>query len=236
VGEYRVTYRGDAELGAAITLADSWDRGARRGGFRAAVSGLVRFPTGLRAPIDRPLSIGSGGGHTDVQIDVVTDLGGGALGARLSGSYVRQLPATIPARVAPPSQPFVGPDRLARVRRDPGDIIAIDVRPFYRLARTLALQAGLQYWSRQTDQVSYASPSDALPGVDASVLALETAANATQLSAGITYSNPGGLRRGGTGLPVDASWSYERVLRSSKGRLPDTHRVQARFRVYFGLW
>jgi hypothetical protein len=236
VGEYRVTYRGDAEVGAAITLADSWDRGARHGGFRAAVSGLVRFPTGLQAPTDQPLGIGTGSGHTNVQIDLVTDLGAGALGARLSGTYLRQLPSTVAARVAPPSQPFVGPDRLGRVRRDPGDIIAIDVRPFYRLARTLALQAGLQYWNRQSDQVSYASPTDALPGVDPSVLAIETAANATMLSAGITYSNPGGLKPGGTGLPVDASWSYERVLRSSKGRVPDTHRVQARFRMYFGLW
>jgi hypothetical protein len=110
------------------------------------------------------------------------------------------------------------------------------VRPFYRLARTLALQAGLQHWTRKTDQVSYPSPADALPGVDASVLAEETAANATLLSAGITYSNPGRLRRGGTGLPVDASWSYERVLRSTKGRVPDAHRIRAQLKMYFGLW
>jgi len=236
VGESRVTFRGDAEAGVALTLVDSWDRSTRRGGFRAAVSGLVRFPTGRREQTDRPLDIGTGDGQTDIQIDLVTDLGAGQFGARLAGTYVRQLPANFVARVAPPSQPFVGPDRLTLVRRDPGDIIAIDVRPFYRLARTLALQAGLQHWTRKTDQVSYPSPADALPGVDASVLAEETAANATLLSAGITYSNPGRLRRGGTGLPVDASWSYERVLRSTKGRVPDTHRVRAQLKMYFGLW
>jgi hypothetical protein len=236
VGESRVTFRGDAEAGAALTLVDRWDRGTRRGGFRVAVSGLLRFPTGLREQSDRPLDIGTGDGQTDVQIDLVTDLGAGAFGARLGGTYVRQLASNFLVRVAPPSQPFVGPDRLARIRRDPGDIIAIDVRPFYRLARTLALQAGVQHWTRQVDQVSYPSPSDALPGVDASLLAEETAANATLLSAGITYSNPGRLRPGGTGLPVDASWSYERVLRSGKGRVPDSRRVLARFRLYFGLW
>jgi hypothetical protein len=236
VGDDRLTFRGDAEAGAAITLVDRWDRGPRRGGFRAAVSGLARFPTGLRKRADRPLDIGTGDGQTDIQIDLVTDLGAGAWGARLAATYVRQLPSTFLTRVAPPSQPFVGPDRLAMVRQDPGDIIAIDVRPFYRLARTLALQAGLQHWNRNADQVSYASPSDALPGVDAGVLAEETAANATLLSAGITYSNPGRFTQGGTGLPVDASWSYERVLRSTKGRVPDTHRVQAMFRMYFDLW
>ena len=236
VGESRLTFRGDAEAGAALTLVDGWDRGTRRGGFRVAVSGLVRFPTGLSEQPDRPLAIGTGDGQTDLQIDLVTDLGAGAFGARLAGTYVRQLPSNVVTRVAPPSQPFVGPDRLALVRRDPGDIIAIDVRPFYRLARTLALQAGVQHWTRTVDKVSYASPSAVLPGVDASELAEETAANATMLSAGITYSNPGRFRAGGTGLPVDASWSYERVLRSGKGRVPDTHRVQAMFRMYFGLW
>jgi hypothetical protein len=236
VGESRVTFRGDAEAGAALTLVDRWDRGPRRGGFRAAVSGLVRLPTGRREQSDRSLDIGTGDGQTDVQLDLVTDIGAGAFGARVAGTYVRQLPVNVLTRVAPPSQPFVGPDRLALVRQDPGDIIAIDVRPFYRLARTLALQAGLQHWNRKADQASYASPSDALPGVDASVLTQETAANATLLSAGIIYSNPGGLRPGGTGLPVDATWSYERVLRSGKGRVPDAHRVRGSFRMYFGLW
>lgn len=236
VGQSRVTFRGDAEAGATLTLVDNWDHGTRRGGFRAALSGLARFPTGLRDRSERPLDLGTGDGQTDVQIDLVTDLGAGAFGARLAGTYIRQLASTTVVRVGPPSQPFVGPDRLARVRRDPGDIVAIDVRPFFRLARTLALQAGLQHWTRQTDKTSYPSPADALPGVDPSVLAEETAANATMLSAGITYSNPGRLRPGGKGLPVDAYWSYERVLRSTKGRVPDTHRIRAQLRVYFGLW
>jgi hypothetical protein len=56
------------------------------------------------------------------------------------------------------------------------------------------------------------------------------------LSVGITYANPGGLRPGGRGLPVDASWAYERVLRAGGGRVPDTHRVAARLRMYFGVW
>jgi len=104
------------------------------------------------------------------------------------------------------------------------------------VARTFALQAGLEHWSRKSDAVSYAPPSGAIPGVDASVLAQESSGNATVLSVGVTYANPGRLRPGGTGLPVDASWSYERVLRAGGGRVPDTHAVRARFRVYFGIW
>lgn len=231
-----VSFRGDAEVGAAMTLVDRWDRAGHRGGLRAAVSGLVRLPTGRRELSDRLLDIGTGEGQTDIQVDLVTDIGGGPIGARLTGSYVRQLPADISTRVTSPDQPLVGPDRLALVRWDPGDIIALGIRPFYRLARTFALQVGVQHWSRGADAASYATPADAIPGVDAGILATDSKVNATQLSVGITYSNPGGLRPGGKGLPVDASWSYERVLRSGGGRTPDTHAVRGSFKVYFGLW
>jgi hypothetical protein len=235
-GESTVTFRGDAEAGASLTLIDRWDRGGRRGGLRAAVSALLRFPTGRRDLQDRPLDLGTGDGQTDVQVEVVTDLGAGRFGARLSGMYLRQLATDVPVRVTRPSQPFAGAERLASVRWDPGDILALEVRPFYRLARTLALQAGLQHWSRRADQASYSSPADAISGVDASLPAEESAANATVVSAGITYANPGALQAGGTGLPVDASWIYERVLRAGGGRVPDSHAIRGRLRMYFGLW
>ena len=44
VGEPSVTFRGDAEAGAAITLIDRWDRGPRVAGSGPPLSGLVRFP------------------------------------------------------------------------------------------------------------------------------------------------------------------------------------------------
>jgi hypothetical protein len=229
-----VSFRGDAEIGAALTLVDRWDRGSRRGGFRTAVSGLIRLPTGVRERSDRPLDLGTGEGQTDIQVDLITDVGSGSFGARLGGSYVRQLSSDVQLRLTAPGT-FVGPERLAFVRRDPGDIIALNVQPFIRLARTFALQVGLQHWSRKVDQVSYRSPADALPGIDPSIVA-EPAANATMFSAGVTYSNPGRLQAGGTGLPVDAGMSYERVIRSGRGTVPNAHRVRGSFRVYFGLW
>ena len=231
-----VTFRGDAEVGAAVTLIDRWDRGTRRGGFRAALSGLVRLPTGRREQSDRLLDLGTGDVQTDIQLDLTADLGSGPLGARLTGMYLRQLSSTFPTRVTRPSQPLVGPDRLTTVRRDPGDIVALGVHPFYRLARTLGFQAGVEHWSRGEDAVAYATPIDALPGIDAGILAEESKANATILSVGLTYANPGALRPGGRGLPVDASWSYQRVLRAGGGRVPDSHTVRGLFRVYFGIW
>jgi hypothetical protein len=231
-----VTFRGDTEAGVAVTLADGWDREGRRGGFRAAAEGLVRFPTGSRARNDRLLAIGTGDGQTDIELRGVVDLGTGNLGLRLEGGYTRQLAGDVVELVAPPSQAF--PDRglLTTVRLDPGDVTTFAVRPFFRLARTLALIGSLERWSRGEDAVEYRGPDDAIPGVDPSVLAQDTDAGATVMSLGLTYSNPGALRPGGTGLPVDAGWSYERVVSASGGIVPDVHRVRARLRLYFGVW
>jgi hypothetical protein len=231
-----VSFRGDAEAGASFTLMDHWDRGSHRGGFRTAVSGLIRFPTGRLDRSDNPLDLGTGQGQTDIQVDVNADIGSGPLGARFTGTYVRRLSSDIAVRVTAPGQPFVGPERLAFVHRDPGDVIAVGIQPFYRLARTFALSAGLEHWTRKPDVVTYSDPASPVPGVDASVLAEGSSANATVLSVGVTYANPGKLRPGGNGLPVDASWSYERVLGAGGGRVPDTHAVRGKFRVYFGLW
>lgn len=235
-GESEVTFRGDAEAGLAVTIADRWDRGGRRGGFRAAAEGLVRFPSGVRARTDRLLAVGTGDGQTDVEIRGVVDLGAGNVGLRLEGGYNRQLAGDVIERVAPPSQPFPARNLLTSVRLDPGDVTTLAVRPFFRLARTFALIGSVERWSKGEDAVEYRTEADAIPGVDPSVLAQESDASATLLTIGVTYSNPGALRPGGTGLPVDAGWTYERIVSASGGIVPDTHRIRARLRLYFDLW
>jgi hypothetical protein len=235
-GESEVSFRGDAEAGVAVTIADRWDRGGRRGGLRAAAEGLVRFPTGVRDRTDRLLAVGTGDGQTDVELGGIVDLGTGNVGVRLEGRYNRQLAGDVVERVAPVSQPFPDRSLLASVRLDPGDVTTLAVRPFFRLARTFALTGSLERWSKGEDAVEYRSEADAIPGVDASVLAQDTDASATLVSFGMSYSNPGALRPGGTGLPVDAGWTYERIVSASDGIVPDIHRIRTRLRLYFDLW
>ena len=235
-GESKVTFRGDAEAGAAITLLDHWDQGTHRGGARVAAQGLVRFPTGSIARSERLLTLGTGDGQTDLELRMTADLGAGGWGMRLEGGYNRQLAADYLLRVAPPSQPFPSTDLQSIVRRDPGDVVDLAVRPFVRLAQTFAIQGSVRHWSRGADAVTYTAAEDSIPGVSAGVLAEETKASATVLGIGLTYSNLGGLRPGGDGLPVDAGWSYERVVRASGGRVPNRHTMRAMFRVYFGLF
>lgn len=236
IGESLVAFRGDAEAGVGITLVDGWDRGTKRGGFRAAVEGLVRFPTGSPPRANQVLAIGSGDGQTDVELRGTVDVGSGAIGARLEAGYNRQLGADFVERVASPLEVFAGLDRLANVHRDPGDVATLGIRPFVRLARTFAIIGQLELQSRTLDEVTYVSEADSIPGVDPGVLAEGSDGKATYAGIGITYSNPGARNAGGSGLPVDAGWTYERVLSSSRGIVPDVHRVRARLRVYFGLF
>ncbi|HKT59967.1 MAG TPA: hypothetical protein VJQ46_07935, partial [Gemmatimonadales bacterium] len=231
-GGSKLTFRGDAEAGLALTLVDRWDRPGHQGGFRTAVEGLVRFPTGRLARTDRVLALGTGDGQTDIEGRITTDLGAGRWGLRAEGAYNRQLAADYVLRVAPPTQPLAGIDRLSAVRRDPGDIVSIAVQPFFRLAPSFALQGLATYWSRGADEVSYLTVGDEIPGVDASVLAEDSKATAMTLGFGVTYSSLGRLRPGGRGLPVDASWSYERVVRTTGGIVPDRHAMTARLRLY----
>jgi hypothetical protein len=190
----------------------------------------------VRARTDRALAVGTGDGQTDVELRGIVDLGGGNVGVRLEGGYNRQLAGDMDERVASPFQPFPGRDLLAAVRLDPGDVTTLAVRPFFRLARTLALAGSLERWSRGEDAVEYRSEADAIPGVDPGALAEGSEASATLAGIGLTYSNPGSLRPGGTGLPVDAGLSYERVISASEGIVPDVHRVRARLRLYFDIW
>ena len=235
-GETLLTFRGDAETGVALTLVDHWDRGRHRGGFRMAVEGLVRLPTGRVAVTDRVLALGTGDGQTDIEGRVTADLGGGRWGLRAEGLYNRQLADDFLVRVAPPTQPLAPVDRLSVVHRDPGDVVSVALRPFFRLAPTFALQGMAMLWSRGEDEVSYLTADDEIPGVDASVLAQDSKASVTMLGIGITYSSPGRYREGGSGMPVDASWSYERIIRESNGIVPDRHAFRARFRAYFRLF
>jgi hypothetical protein len=115
-------------------------------------------------------------------------------------------------------------------------VVSLAVRPFFRLAPTLAIQGSARHWSRGADEVAYATAVDSVPGVSASVVAQDTKASATVLGIGLTYSSPGRLRPGGTGLPVDASWTYERVVGASGGIVPDRQAVRAQLRLYFGIF
>jgi hypothetical protein len=146
-----VTFRGDAETGVALTLVDRWDRANRRGGLRAAVQGLVRYPTGNVPRADRLFLVGTGDGQTDIEGRATLDLGTGAIGVRLEGDYNRQLAADIETRVTAPSQPLNGLGFISVVRNDPGDARGPSVLPTGAQLRDPGNRAALVSRGRRGD-------------------------------------------------------------------------------------
>lgn len=222
---------GDIEAGVAVTLVDRWDRD-RPGGFRLAVEGRVRFPTGLIDRSDDVLDVGTGSGHFAAGVRGVADLGRGALGIRLTGGYLHQFAALLDRRVASPLEGIPFASRLTTVRREPGSLVEVGAAPFFRLVTSFALMAGVDYRRHAGDQVSYATPADSIAGVPASVLARSTAWNLTSYRMGITYQAPALRTPSAGGLPIEASWMILGPLSSSEGLVPKERAMQVRLRWY----
>jgi hypothetical protein len=228
--------RGDAEVGAVWTLIDHWNDDAHGTGLRAAITGVARLGTGFPERADHFLDLGTGTGHAAFGGSLTTDLGFGPFGARLTGGYLRQLAANDVLRVTPADQPYAPFNQIRTLRVDPGDILTFGAHPFFRLVPPLAVQIGVDYWRQGDEQVAYLTAADSIPGIPASVLALDSKIGVTTFSAGLTYARPGATKSGGTALPFDAQWTFEQVIAGSGGRVRKTQTVRAGGRLYVRLF
>ncbi|MGH7517452.1 MAG: hypothetical protein ACREOC_08280 [Gemmatimonadales bacterium] len=234
--EGRFSQRGDAEAGLTLTLLDRWRHDARGIGVRAAVTATGRLPTGFRERPIRFLDLGTGTGHSAAELTLTTDVGVGRLGARLIGSYERTFAADYVARVTAAEQPFAPSTALRTVRAEPGDAVFLSAQPFLRVAPPIAVTVGVSYWRRAEGTVVYATAADSIAGVPASILARDSRVSATVFRAGVTYAAAGAQAPGGRGLPLEASWTYERVVGASGGRVPKLNRLRADVRLYVRVW
>ncbi len=234
--EGRFSQRGDAEAGLTFTLVDRWRYDARGTGVRAAVTATGRLPTGFRERPIRFLDLGTGTGHAAAELTLTTDVGLGRFGVRLLGGYERSFAADYVARVTAADQPFAPASALRTVRAEPGDAVSLSAQPFLRVAPPIAITAGVSYWRRGAGTVEYATEADSIPGIPAAILARDSRISATVFRAGVTYAAAGAQAPGGRGLPLEASWTYERVVGASGGRVPKLNRLRADVRLYLRLW
>ncbi len=227
---------GDIEVGASYALLDRWDRHGKAGGIRTYAQVMARLPTGYRPTSNDLIGLGTGDRQLDVAVGIVTDIGRGRVGARIEGSYTRQFAGTLERRVTTPDRPIPFANRLASVRWDPGDVFRVSIQPFIAITRTLALQGRASYWRRGEDSYEYASSSDAIAGVSAGELGQDSDANATVVGGGITYRSPSATDPLRPGLPVEAYWHYEGVVRAEGARVPKAKTARMGLRLYFRLW
>jgi hypothetical protein len=224
---------GDIEGGVSYLLVDRWYRGGTPGGFRAAVTGTVRFPTGETDRPDNFLDIGTGSGHFAARLAGTVDLGRGRFGSRMTASYEHGFAAVSDRRVSGPAQPIPFASRLTSVSRTPGGLIDVSAAPFFRLGSTLGLTSGVRYRRRSRDKVTFAA--DSLAGVDPSVMAEATDWSLTSFMAGVTYMSPAAMDLDRPGFPVEASWTVEGPLSGSGGIVAKERIMRVQFRMYMRL-
>jgi hypothetical protein len=227
---------GDIESGVSYLLADDWYREGRPGGFRAALTGTVRFPTG---ELDRPenfLDIGTGSGHFAARVTGTVDIGRGRLGSRMTASYEHGFAAVLDRRIGGPAQPIPFAGALRDVRRTPGGLFDVSVAPFLRLGSTLGVTGGVRYRHRSRDDMALASDGDdPLPGFDPAVMAEATDWSLTSFLAGVTYMSPAAADLARPGFPVEASWTVEGPLSGSGGIVAKERIMRVQFRMYLRL-
>jgi len=227
---------GDIELGASYLLVDRFGPTVSGTQIRAAIKGTVRLRTSQLDDPNRFLDLGTGDRQPDAEVTLVTDLAKGRAALRLAGWYTRQLAGNQQRRIGPPDRPIQDLATLAALRKDPGDIVGVGVFPGYRLTPTLALVAGAEWWTRGDDNYAYADGQPALEGLDPQTLAIESAASAVTVRAGLTFFHPGDRTVGGSGAPLAASVTWERVVAASGGRVPKAESVRATLRIYSRFW
>lgn len=221
---------GDIEVGAAYAWLDR--RPAHGLALRSVLQGMVRLRTGA---LDRPdafLDLPTGDRQPDVQGDLVTDVGAGRLGARITARYVLQLPGRQERRLTAPDQPIAPASTLAAVQRDPGEIIEGALEPYLRIANHFALVGGVRHWEKGSDKYSYVPNQDAIPGTTPDVLALGSKENGTALSAAVSFVHDGARLDGRKGMPIDAVLRGELVVGSSRGRVPVRQTISVMLRLY----
>ena len=239
LAESKIARMGDMDVGAIYTVIDRFDQPGKSGGFRLAVQGLLRLPTGQRDNPNNLLDVGTCNGRYEVGISGTADLGRGKLGLRMSGGYLLRLASLRVRRVSPLSAPFAEISTLTNVRYNAGDIAQLSVLPFFRIARSFALHLEADWLHQGSDVVNYYSQSDSIPGVNAAALGRNTSASSLALGVGVTYvgravreCDPG--RR--CGFPIDVSWSYTNVFAGSGGRVPQVRATRVEIRWYQRLW
>jgi hypothetical protein len=202
------------------------------GWLAAWVRGGARLSTG-RAP--RPaylLDQGSGDGQPDIELGGTIEAGRRRIGVRADALFTMQLSGTVLDRPGGRDQ-LLRPARSESLfSRNPGDLLTVTVQPFFRVVPHLAITGLVQHQRRGTDGIAWADPAQAIDGIDLGSLVVGSSANATRVGVGLSYVHDGMSREGILRMPVEAGFSIERTVGSSRGVVTAPLTTRLVFRVY----
>ena len=225
------TRLGDVEVSASYQLAD-------RARLRTLVTLIARLPTGYVDSKDNLIDVGTGDHQLDVEVGVRNDIVlGSAFWIHAGGRYGMQFPDQLDRRVSPANLPFAPFAASARVERDLGDYVAIDMVPNWRLDDAFSLGLGWHYFRQGATRFSYTDPTDeARIGLPASVLDRETAITRMRIGAGMTFSTLSRYAAGRARLPYTVTASYQNTFWGTGGRVSAASVFNLTIRGYVTVW
>lgn len=238
-GETKISRMGDIDVGFIYTLIDRFDRPGKLGGVRFAIDGTMKLPTGQLPNANNFLDIGTGNGRYEAGGSGTLDVGAGRWGSRFTGGYLMRFASNRILRVTSPESPYADLGTITNVRLDAGELLNIGARPFFRLARNLALHGIVEFWSQSTAKAEYPRSIDSIPGVSASVVTEGSGWKFFRVGGGLSYVGRAAreCEEGRKcGFPIDASWSYGTIIAGSGGAVPKLRTTQLEIRWYWRWW
>jgi hypothetical protein len=197
--------------------------------YVAAVSGVLRLPTGHQDSPGDPFDLAAGDHQRDLEARLTQELVLGRLWLNLSLRGAQQAAGIRTRLVAPPTAIFASPASRAVLSWDPGDYVAVDAAPMYRFNRFFALGVTAGLFTKGRDSYTYRTAQDSVnlaarmgAPVTAAILDGGSAMRFTRIGVTASYTGPvveGGVTIertvSGAGWDVPAATVFRLVMRTS---------------------
>jgi hypothetical protein len=214
---------GDVELSATY-------RAIVTSHYVAAVSGVVRLPTGHQDSPRDPLDLSTGDHQRDLEVRLIQELSLGRLWLNLSVRGARQAAGIRERLVAPVTAFFAPPAAAAPLRWDPGDYVAADFAPLYRFNRFFAAGVTAGFFRKARDHYTFRTAQDSVDlatrlGTPTAAAVLDAGSEVRYARVGVTATYTGPLLEGGASIEqttsgagsfVPAATVFRLVLRVSR--------------------
>ncbi len=242
---------GDVAVRAQARLIEGGNPAGNRQ-WAAGVGALARLPTGTQDDPGNPLDAGSGDRQPDIEVrGWVHGRGPGSLGIWAEALYGLQMTGSTVRRVFDPAATFAPRATETTLDWTPGNYLAVELAPWYRLAEPLAIVGGYRFLSKGEDtfSISMSGQAEATEGgggattasrtrqeSDPSILVPGSAASLSELLFGMIYRQGGAAAHGEEGgRPLEIRVIYRRALGGS-GATPAGGSLEVGFRFHAQLW
>ncbi len=220
---------GDIEVGAWYQLA----AGPR---WRSQLAVTARLPTGTMDDPDNFVDIGTGDHQLDLELAVRNDL---MLSRRLwvhvAARVGIQRPDVLERRLSPWYLPLAPAGLTARVRRDLGDYLGIDVAPLWQLDEAFSVSLGYHFYRQGASSFAYDSVGTSLALlVNPDVLGEGTGVTRMRIGGAATFSTLDRYHAGRARFPFRVTWGYQNTFWGRGGQVPHAAVMTLLLQLYVG--